>query len=118
MTKIHLLRRLFLPRFTPTAVTTTTTKKRLSTSLRDDIIDYSNTQEFEQDHESHSSSETANQPITVIAPPRQSKTMVIGTIFGQRHGHIWFCVQTDRLTTKPCLLVELSILTHSLVKEL
>ncbi|KAK1365452.1 Protein MIZU-KUSSEI like [Heracleum sosnowskyi] len=122
MPKIHPLRRLFLPCFTATTVTktttSTTTKKRLSTSLRDDIIDNPNTQESQHDHDSNSSSETADQPITLIALPRQSKTMVIATILGQRHGHVWFCVQHDRLSTKPCLLLELSIPTHSLVKEM
>ncbi|KAL1804723.1 hypothetical protein ACET3Z_027791 [Daucus carota] len=118
MTKTHSFRRLFLPCFTPPPTPTpiTTTKKRLSTSLRDDISDDPHPQTPQEDTSPNSSPD--NEPITTLAPPRQSKSMVIGTIFGQRRGHVWFCVQHDRLTTKPSLLLELSIPTHQLVKEM
>ncbi|KAM7526396.1 hypothetical protein LguiA_016298 [Lonicera macranthoides] len=125
MTKIDILRRYILPCFSPAAptpsrspATTTTTKKRLSTSLRDDIID-SPTKPHSQDSSSNPTtpSSSSSSP-TTAAPPRPSKTMAIGTIFGQRRGHVWFCVQHDRLSTKPSLLLELSIPTHLLVKEM
>ncbi|KAI3772697.1 hypothetical protein L6452_03889 [Arctium lappa] len=121
MPKIDTLRRVFLPCFTPTPTlshhhptTIPTTKKRLSTSLRDDIIT--------NHHDSNSDSDSS--PLFPLpthnptAPPRSSKTMVIGTIFGHRRGHVWFAVQHDRLKTKPHLLLELSIPTQSLVQEL
>ncbi|CAI0394106.1 unnamed protein product [Linum tenue] len=44
--------------------------------------------------------------------------MVIGTIFGNHRGHVWLCFQHDRLATKPLLLLELSVPTHQLVKEM
>ncbi|CAI0447065.1 unnamed protein product [Linum tenue] len=44
--------------------------------------------------------------------------MVIGTIFGNRRGHVWLCFQHDRLATKPLLLLELSVPMHQLVKEM
>ncbi|KAK8685441.1 hypothetical protein V6N13_041442 [Hibiscus sabdariffa] len=44
--------------------------------------------------------------------------MVIGTIFGQRKGHVWFCIQHYRLSTKTFLLLELSIPTQQLVQEI
>ncbi|XP_059643541.1 protein MIZU-KUSSEI 1 [Cornus florida] len=116
MTKIDALRRFLLPCFTLPSTTTptniTTTKKRISTSLRDDIEDPKNQ---EDDSTSTDNSTTTAHP---LAPPRPSKTMVIGTIFGHRHGHVWFCVQHDRLNTKPSLLLELSVPTHLLVKEM
>ncbi|KAL2336538.1 hypothetical protein Fmac_010984 [Flemingia macrophylla] len=52
------------------------------------------------------------------APPRPSKSMVVGTIFGNRRGHVWFCVQHDRLATKPLLLLELPLSTDHLVREM
>ncbi|KVI12152.1 protein MIZU-KUSSEI 1-like [Cynara cardunculus var. scolymus] len=123
MTKIDVLRRLFLPCFTATATATishhpTTTKKRLSTSLRDDI----RTQVSDQQQQDHDDSDSSS-PLVVSsynpnAPPRSSKTMVIGTIFGHRRGHVWFAVQHDRLNTRPYLLLELSIPTQSLVQEM
>lgn len=122
MTKIDSLRRIFLPCFTPTTATSTpataTTKKRLSTSLRDDIVEDPKNQQTQEDHDSNSSAATAEETFAAVAPPRPSKTMVIGTIFGQRRGHVWFCVQHDRLTTRPSLLLELSIPTHLFVKEM
>ncbi|KAB2609606.1 protein MIZU-KUSSEI 1-like [Pyrus ussuriensis x Pyrus communis] len=38
--------------------------------------------------------------------------MVIGTILGHRRGHMWLCIQHDRLSTKPTLLLKLSVSTH------
>ncbi|KAL4606626.1 hypothetical protein ACB092_09G116900 [Castanea dentata] len=134
--KIDTLRR-FLPScFFPTTTTTTktptttttTTKKRLSTSLRDDIPDYfthNNTNQEpikNQDQHSQTSSTTSsNETITStisFTQPRSSKSMVLGTIFGPRRGHVWFCIQQDRLSSKPTLLLELSILTTQLIKEM
>ncbi|XP_060206222.1 protein MIZU-KUSSEI 1 [Lycium barbarum] len=129
MTKIDALRRFLLPCFnsTPTSPTppqlTIHTKKRLSTSLRDDL-------ENKQEKNSPSENQDSSYPTTPTtrtpsatslstAPPRSSKTMVIGTIFGQRRGgHVWFCVQHDRLNTKPSLLLELSIPTTTLIQEM
>uniref|UniRef100_A0A803MXD4 Protein MIZU-KUSSEI 1 n=2 Tax=Chenopodium quinoa TaxID=63459 RepID=A0A803MXD4_CHEQI len=59
----------------------------------------------------------------MAAPPRPSKSMVICTFFGQRGGsqsqsHVWFCVQLNRLSPKPSLLLELSLSTRSLVQEM
>ncbi|GAB2277942.1 hypothetical protein Dimus_012641 [Dionaea muscipula] len=51
-------------------------------------------------------------------PPRPSKSMVISTFFGRRRARVWFCVQLDRLSTKPSLLLELSLTTHNLLKEM
>ncbi|KAF3449060.1 hypothetical protein FNV43_RR09784 [Rhamnella rubrinervis] len=129
MTKIHALRRVLMPCFFPTVNTTTTTtiptkppKKRISTSLRDDIPDdVVKVSQENQDHSQSSSPSTSDNssftPVT-SAPPRPSKSMVIGTIFGHRRGHVWFCVQQDRLSTKPFLLLELPLLTHQLVNEM
>lgn len=122
MTKIDALRRFLLPCFAPSATSSsaaTPTKKRLSTSLRDDIPDAdldSSSAAAAQD--SDPSSPSAASVISSVAQPRPSKSMVIGTIFGHRRGHVWFCVQHDRLSTRPALLLELSILTHQLVKEM
>ncbi|KAK9920573.1 hypothetical protein M0R45_029126 [Rubus argutus] len=119
MTKIDALRRFLLPCFapsTPVAAAASTTKKRLSTSLRDDLDDVQTEQES-QDQDSQSSS-PSRATSAMAAQPRPSKSMVIGTIFGNRRGHVWFCIQHDRLSTKPTLLVELSILTHQLVNEM
>ncbi|KAK9290484.1 hypothetical protein L1049_008654 [Liquidambar formosana] len=123
MTKIDTLRRFLLPCFatatsTSTSTTTTTTKKRLSTSLRDDIQDDNDVQETHQDQEEDWTTTDESATATTIVPPRPSKSMVIGTIFGHRRGHVWFCIQHDRLNTKPFLLLELSIPTHQLVKEM
>ncbi|KAB5552099.1 hypothetical protein DKX38_009410 [Salix brachista] len=123
MTKIDALRRFLLPCISPpttTTTTTTTTKKRLSTSLRydlDDPITINQEPQIQEDQESSSPLSILNPRITVT-PPRPSKTMVIGTIFGNRRGHVWFCIQHDRLSTTPLLLLELSIPTHQLVKEM
>ncbi|CAK7342770.1 unnamed protein product [Dovyalis caffra] len=123
MTKINALRRFLLPCFSPPttiSTTTITTKKRLSASLRDDLegpIGTNQEPENQEAQESTSPQSTTNHMIT-LAPPRPSKTMVIGTIFGSRRGHVWFCIQHDRLSTKPLLLLELSIPTHQLVKEM
>ncbi|KAL6998832.1 hypothetical protein U1Q18_040943 [Sarracenia purpurea var. burkii] len=134
MTKIDALRRLLLPCFTPAAATTPaaaptiTTKKRLSTSLRDDIEDPPRkTHEYRDGGEGREGDDATtidggSPPAAAarrsVAPPRPSKTMVIGTIFGHRRGHVWFCVQHDRLATRPALLLELPIPIHLLVKEM
>ncbi|KAB2605728.1 protein MIZU-KUSSEI 1-like [Pyrus ussuriensis x Pyrus communis] len=44
--------------------------------------------------------------------------MVIGTIFGHRRNHVWLCIQHDHLSTKPTLLLELSVSTHQLVNKM
>ncbi|KAK1420680.1 hypothetical protein QVD17_22480 [Tagetes erecta] len=126
MTKITSLRKLLLPCFTSTAAvsdhrtTTPTTKKRLSTSLRDDIITTTpSSQTLNSTDNDQLDPDSDSSPfITPNAAPRFSKTMVIGTIFGHRRGHVWFAVQHDRLNTKPSLLLELSIPTQTLVQEL
>ncbi|KAI3474413.1 hypothetical protein Pfo_029274 [Paulownia fortunei] len=127
MTKIDALRRFLLPclhntRTSPSPPPTTTAKKRLSTSLRDDLDDnkkhLTNLGNPQDNQESSSSSSSPTTPIP-YAPPRSSRTMVIGTIFGHRRGgHVWFCVQQDRLSTKPSLLLELSIPTTTLIQEM
>ncbi|KAL0347360.1 UNVERIFIED_CONTAM: protein MIZU-KUSSEI 1 [Sesamum calycinum] len=125
MTKIDALRRFLFPCIShtnspshspPTTTTTSnaTTKRRLSTSLRDDPEN----PEDNQETSSSSSPSTPNIP-TPFAPPRCSRTMVIGTIFGHRRGgHVWFCIQQDRLSTAPALLLELSIPTSTLIQEM
>ncbi|KAL5740519.1 hypothetical protein ACOSP7_029402 [Xanthoceras sorbifolium] len=131
MTKIDALRRFLLPCIFPsTAAQTVTVKKRLSTSLRDDLDETAaiNAQETtnqnqEEDSTSPQDSTTSSSSsffsmTTTLQQPRPSKSMVIGTIFGERRGHVWFCVQHDRLSTRPILLLELSVPTHQFVKEM
>ncbi|KAI6698344.1 hypothetical protein NL676_018463 [Syzygium grande] len=142
MTKIDTLRRFILPCFAPPSASppiappaptapAPATKKRISTSLRDGIYDDLRIQEHDPDLDrlrkgsggdvgddgSGGDAAGSMSPVAVV-PPRPSKTMVIGTIFGPRRGHVWFCVQHDRLSTKPSLLLELSIPTRQLVKEM
>lgn len=116
VTKIHLFYRLFLPCFAaapaPSAVSPPT-KKRLSTSLREDddtILKLRSSVYLTEDGNVSDGGAPAS--------ARPSKTMVIGTIFGTRRGHVWFCVQHDRLSSKPYLLIELSIPTQHLVQEM
>ncbi|XP_050383355.1 protein MIZU-KUSSEI 1 [Argentina anserina] len=118
MTKTDALRRFLLPCFAPSSTTSSATpiKKRLSTSLRDDQPDPDPRSSSAAGQDSDPSSPTFS--TISSAQPRPSKSMVIGTIFGHRRGHVWFCVQHDRLSTRPALLLELSILTHQLVKEM
>ncbi|KAK4771331.1 hypothetical protein SAY87_031863 [Trapa incisa] len=72
-----------------------------------------------RDQDSEADTSSISSPIAQwLAPPRASKTVAIGTIFGPRRGHVWFCIQHDRLSSRPCLLLELSIPTHQLVKEM
>ncbi|CAJ2670549.1 hypothetical protein L195_g001157 [Trifolium pratense] len=108
---IDTLRRFFLPCFTTPSTTTTTTtqtkKNRLSTTSN---------QNTKTSPASSTSSTTTT--ISTTAPPRPSKSMVIGTIFGNRRGHVWFCIQHDRLTLKPTLLLELPLSTNNLVREM
>ncbi|XP_054779729.1 protein MIZU-KUSSEI 1 [Prosopis cineraria] len=94
-----------------------TPKKRLSTSLRDDIADEKTNARGTCNQDQDSSSDSIGTAASA-APPRPSKSMVIGTIFGNRRGHVWFCVQHDRLSIKPILLLELSIFTNQLVQEM
>ncbi|OAY43647.1 protein MIZU-KUSSEI 1 [Manihot esculenta] len=123
MTKIDALRRLLLPCFSPstnTTATNLTTKKRLSASLRDDLPNPTTNQEtqIQDQNQDSASSESTIKPSINLAPSRPSKTMVVGTIFGNRRGHVWFCIQHDRLSIKPLLLLELSMPTNQLVKEM
>ncbi|CAG7880732.1 hypothetical protein IGI04_010566 [Brassica rapa subsp. trilocularis] len=127
MSKINALRRCLLPCITPptnpTAASSTTTgvsKKRLSTSLRDDIDvqDSASSTASSSEATSFSASVGSGYLSPVAAPQRPSRTMVIGTLFGRRKGHVWFCVQHDRLSVKPLLLLELSITTNQLVHEM
>lgn len=125
MPKIDALRRFFLPCIFPAVATSQTTsapKKRLSTSLRDDL-DEPNTKSAADNQETQNPGQEPNSPednstTLLIVPSRPSKSMVIGTIFGHRRGHVWFCVQHDRVSTKPTLLLELSMPTNQLVKEM
>lgn len=135
MAKIDALRRFLLPCFFPPTATTAAAasavpKKRLSTSLRDDVE--TTTSAAANGDPTHDQDSAQDSPTTTpdsvtpkfsataafVAPPRPSKTMVIGTIFGHRRGHVWFCVQHDRLRNKPFLLLEFPILTHQLVNEM
>lgn len=141
MTKIDALRRFLLPCFAPSSAATSAAtagvpKKRLSTSLRDDIQDdvvVSDVKQQERHQEvggrrrrrrtdnevaASSQSDDSVRSVKSHAPPRSSKSMVIGTIFGRRRGHVWFSVQHDRLSTKPALLLELSMPVSLLVKEM
>ncbi|KAL1549194.1 protein MIZU-KUSSEI 1 [Salvia divinorum] len=95
-------------------------KKRLSTSLRDDLDEKQHPSLVQQQpQEPPSCCSSPATPAANLAPPRPSRTMVIGTIFGHRRGgHVWFCVQQDRLTIKPALLLELSIPTSGLIQEM
>ncbi|XP_010257111.1 PREDICTED: protein MIZU-KUSSEI 1 [Nelumbo nucifera] len=116
MTIFDSLRRYLLPCF-PTSTATTaaaaTTKKRLSTSLRDD-----NHHQDRQHNQEESTTTTEETDSNDQVPPRPSKSMVTGTIYGHRRGHVCFCIQQDRLNCKPSLLFELSIPTYVLVKEM
>ncbi|ESR42450.1 hypothetical protein CICLE_v10013699mg [Citrus x clementina] len=120
------IRRFFLPCIFPTAAdaqTTPASKKRLSTSLRDDIDEPTNTKSAAADQEAQNPDQEPTSPednstTLLIVPPRPSKSMVIGTIFGHRRGHVWFCIQQDRVSMKPTLLLELSMPTNQLVKEM
>ncbi|XP_047331735.1 protein MIZU-KUSSEI 1 [Impatiens glandulifera] len=125
MTMINALRRYLLPCFSPIEVTSSSSaavsssgagKKRLSTSLRDDIIESTRNSAAADGGDSPSASELAAP--TVVAPARPSRTMVIGTIFGRRRGHVWFSVQLDRVQKRPALLLEFPIPTHILVREM
>ncbi|XP_009141693.1 protein MIZU-KUSSEI 1 [Brassica rapa] len=129
MTKLDVLRRYLLPCVSPptnpTAASPSTgpvSKKRLSTSLRDDIDvqDSASSSASSSEATSFAAAVDSDSDYLSVAtqPPRPSKTMVIGTLFGRRKGHVWFCVQHDRLSVKPLLLLELSIATSQLVHEM
>ncbi|OVA17769.1 Protein of unknown function DUF617 [Macleaya cordata] len=96
--------------------TSTTTKKRLSTSLRDDIPEVQENNNNQEESSSTTTEESVNN--YPHNPPRSSKSMVIGTFFGHRRGHVCFCIQHDRLHSKPSLLLELSLPTYLFVKEM
>ncbi|EOA28801.1 hypothetical protein CARUB_v10025033mg [Capsella rubella] len=131
MTKIDSLRRFLLPCITPptnpstvpfpgaTTSSTGASKKRLSTSLRDDIDVQDSASSSASSSEATSAAASDYYNLSAVTvPQRPSKTMVIGTIFGRRKGHVWFCVQHDRLSVKPIILLELSIATSQLVHEM
>ncbi|CAH8387159.1 unnamed protein product [Eruca vesicaria subsp. sativa] len=130
MTKLDVLRRYLLPCVSPPPNPTTTaspstgpvSKKRLSTSLRDDIDVQDSASSSASSSEATSFFSAADSDSdylpAVTQPARPSKTMVIGTLYGKRKGHVWFCVQHDRLSVKPLLLLELSIATSQLVHEM
>ncbi|KAF5189649.1 Mizu-kussei [Thalictrum thalictroides] len=122
MKKIESLRRFLLPCITPTTIssttTTITTKKRLSTSLRDDIPEEQNHNREEDEEEDSTTTEESVNSYPFYVAPRSSKSMVIGTLFGHRKGHVCFCIQHDRLNCKPSLFLEFSIPTYLLVKEM
>lgn len=133
MTKTDALRRFFLPCIgaarTSPSPPHAAVKKRLSTSLRDDLDETkkpsaSSAADLHKPQEAQESASSCSSPATPaasapFAPPRSSRTMVIGTIFGHRRGgHVWFCVQQDRLTVRPTLLLELSIPTSALIQEM
>ncbi|KAL1359715.1 protein MIZU-KUSSEI 1 [Arachis hypogaea] len=133
---IDFLRRFFLPCFFPSSTANTTTstttktpatpktpfssatstKKRFSTSSLRHRPPTTTT--ATSPSSSTTSSSTSSRAAATMAPPRPSKSMVIGTIFGNRGGHVWFCVQHDRLSTKPSLLLEFPISTNDLVREM
>ncbi|KAL0844470.1 hypothetical protein Bca101_017716 [Brassica carinata] len=123
MTKINALRRCLFPCITPptnpttTAPSTGVSKKRLSTSLRDDVQDSASSSASSSEATSFSATADDSDHLSP-APQRPSRTMVIGTLFGRRKGHVWFCVQHDRLSARPLLLLELSITTNQLVQEM
>ncbi|KAK7292896.1 hypothetical protein RJT34_15752 [Clitoria ternatea] len=81
-------------------------------------IPFSNNRPTTTHPSSPTSSTSSTTTATTTAPPRPSKSMVIGTIFGNRRGHVWFCVQHDRLSSKPSLLLELPLSTNHLVREM
>ncbi|GER55867.1 hypothetical protein STAS_33555 [Striga asiatica] len=147
MTKTDALRRFFFPCFhhtrtaptPPSSSSAAASKKRLSTSLRDDLdssaaaakkraaepdrpLPAAGREPPSPSSSSSSSSSPAAHPSASAAAyshPRSSRTMGIGTIFGHRRGgHVWFCIQLDRLSTRPTLLLELSIPTSALIQEM
>ncbi|KAJ4977561.1 hypothetical protein NE237_008341 [Protea cynaroides] len=104
---------------------TTATKKRISASLRDDIQEdqYKKREDSiietdEDDEEEEEKSVNNDHHHHRHVPPRPSKSMVTGTIYGRRRGRVCFCIQNNPLSSKPSLLLELSIPTHLLVKEM
>ncbi|KAK4796251.1 hypothetical protein SAY86_028577 [Trapa natans] len=104
-----------------TAPVATTSSNRISNSLRDSQPQPKTHPEASprRDQDSEADACSISSPrAQSLAPPRPSKTVVIGTIFGPRRGHVWFCIHHDRFSTKLCLLLELSIPTNQLVKEM
>ncbi|KAL2934262.1 Protein MIZU-KUSSEI 1 [Bienertia sinuspersici] len=123
MPKLDFFRRILIGCFTHTTqapTSNTTTKKRLSTSLRDDIISTTTTTPSTSDDDDAESTTTTTSALA-FAPPRASnaRPIVICTFFGPRAGpHVWFSVQLNRLSSKPSLLLQLSLSTKNLVKEM
>ncbi|MED6112341.1 hypothetical protein PIB30_060776 [Stylosanthes scabra] len=135
---IDALRRFFFPCFFPSRSTTTrtttapqtptasktsfssstSTKKRFSTSSLRHHRHPTTTTIATSPSSSTTSSSNSSRVTVTVAPPRPSKSMVIGTIFGNRGGHVWFCVQHDRLSSKPSLLLKFPISTNDLVREM
>ncbi|KAK6943592.1 Protein MIZU-KUSSEI 1-like, plant [Dillenia turbinata] len=145
MVKVDAFRRFLLTCFFPTTAGTRYSsvsqpepiKKRLSTSLRDVINIQENDVVQDPDEDSFYESgkgrrlstssittvtakteEAARKSTQSIIAPRASKSMVVGTIFGHRRGHTWLCFQHHRLDPKPALLLQLSLPTQQLVKEM
>ncbi|KAG6430639.1 hypothetical protein SASPL_108711 [Salvia splendens] len=122
MTKLESLRRFLIPCTGNSPSPPPAAKKHISTSLRDDL-DEKQQQHYPrliqpQPQEAEPPS-SCSSPAANLAPPRPSRTMVIATIFGHgRGGHVWFCVQQDRLKIKPALLLELSIPTSAFIQEM
>ncbi|RDY14711.1 Protein MIZU-KUSSEI 1, partial [Mucuna pruriens] len=100
---IDTLRRFFLPCFFP---------------AKPQPISFSDHTSTKNNRHSSPTSSTSSSTAASAAPPRPSKSMVIGTIFGNRRGHVWFCIQHDRLAHKPSLLLELPLSTDHLVREM
>ncbi|WVZ05889.1 hypothetical protein V8G54_019235 [Vigna mungo] len=101
---IDTLRRFFLPCF--------------FSSKQQPTVPFSDHHLQTKNRPSSPASSTSSSTATSAVPPRPSKSMVIGTIFGNRRGHVWFCVQHDRLSAKPLLLLELPLSTDHLVREM
>ncbi|CAO2819789.1 unnamed protein product [Amaranthus hypochondriacus] len=101
-----------------TATLPISTKKRLSTSLRDDII-FDNPHDIPSCSFPDSTTGDTETLITRFVPPRISKSIVTCTFFGHREGHrVFFCLQTSCHSSRPSLLLELPMSTRKLVKEM
>lgn len=126
-TIIHFLRRHLLPCIYPDTEFAATTssppsKKRLSASLSEGNDRRLKLQiscgDKDEGNESNAGYISDFGPAQSPALTRSSKTMVIGTIFGRRRGHVWFCIQQNRLCTRPFFLIAMSIPIQRLVKEM
>lgn len=104
MTKIDVLRRYLLPCITPptgASASNGVSKKRLSTSLRDDIDVQDSASSSEVT--SFAAADNSDYLSPVTQPQRPSKTMVIYWYdFREEKGtRVVLCVQHDRLSLKP-----------------